>query len=387
MQRITFGQTAANIQQYINLNGFKMDQLQQQLSSGRKLMKPSDDPIGVSNALDLRTTLAQNGQYERNVDSGVAYLGTVDTTLSGNNDLIQHARDLAIQGASDTLTSTDRGYIANEARSVLDQMVAVANTSFRGDYVFSGTNTQLPPYEVRDGSATLTGADVTAGTVGQPLQIVDLNVSDSKDTAAGNANAYNIIPGTFAINGLKEGTDYTVDYVNGTVTFTPPGTAALALVGAGNMHVGFSWVRRNEGDLDGVVNREVSQNQLVQTNTTASDAYGSNRQTSSFAAMIKLLEGLTTNKGATVSQSVGMLDTAVSRNLAAQSANGARMNEYTSAQDRSKTKDIDLTDLQSKIEDVDFSQAITQLSMQQAVYEASLKMGAASIQKTLMDFM
>jgi flagellar hook-associated protein 3 len=232
-KRITFGQMSDGVQQYIFSNQAKVDKLQRQLASGRKLVRPSDDPVGVSNALDLRTALSANAQYQRNVDGGAAYLATMDTTINGNNEFLQRARELGIQGANDTLTAENRGYIAREVRGIFDQMVALSNTTFRGEYVFSGTNTQLPPYEVRNGASRLTAAEVNGGTLGTPIQLVDANVTDSLLTPTGVAPAYHIIPGTFSINGLTENTDYTVDYVNGTVTFQPPGAAALALAGGG----------------------------------------------------------------------------------------------------------------------------------------------------------
>jgi flagellar hook-associated protein 3 FlgL len=102
--------------------------------------------------------------------------------------------------------------------------------------------------------------------------------------------------------------------------------------------------------------------------------------------MISLMDGLFNNESDTIGRSLNLMDSSLSRNLSAQATNGARANQYEIAQSRGGAKAIDLTDLQSKIEDVDFAEAITQLALQQAVYEASLQMGARALQQTLMDF-
>ncbi len=387
--RVTFGQATTDILQEIQLNYAKIMNLQQQLSTGKRINKPSDDPVGAAEDLQVRTQLAQNTQYTRNISDGSAYLATIDTTLNGNNQLIQNTQQLALQGATGTLTALNRASIAQQVRSNLDQMVAVANTTYQGDYVFSGTNTQAPPFTEQDGSAQITAAQLTAGTIGQPIQLVDTKVTDSADSPSGAANAYDVIPGTLSINGLQEGTDYTVDYVKGTITFLPPGTAALAAVGGGNLQVGFSWIRRNEADLDGAINRSVAQNQTAQINTTASDAYGSgsDAQGNTFAAVINLLAGLNNNNSTQIEDSVDPLSAALNRNLAAQAQNGARVNALTAAQNRGATQNTNLTDQQSNLEDVDFAAATSQLALQQSVFTATLQMGAQSIQHTLMDFL
>lgn len=383
--RITFNQMSNNVRQHIYDNYTKLDKTSQQLASGRRITRPSDDPVGVGNALEIRTNLSQLKQYDRNINDGLSYLATVDSVMQGSNNLLHSVRERALQAGNDTLNAENRRQIWEEARVTLDQMVSMANTTFKGEYVFAGTQTSSSPYEIVPGHDNING-QLTALTVGTPIQLVDLDITDAA-TVTGNPNARLIIPGSVSINGYTEGTDYTVDYTRGTITFAAPGATAIAEASTGGFDVNFEWVRRNEKDLDGNIYREVAENTVARLNTTASDVYGSDDQDSAWSSMITLLEGLHLDEGTTIRESIGGIDRALDRQLKAQAQNGARVNQLEATRERSENMSLSLTDLQSQIEDVDFAEAVTQMSMQQAVYDASLQVSARAIQSTLLNFL
>jgi flagellar hook-associated protein 3 FlgL len=384
-QRITFTQMATHVQEHIFENYGRLDKSQQQLASGKRINRPSDDPVAVATDLQIRSNLGQLKQYNRNIDDGLSYMATIDSTLQSGNNLFHHLREKAIQGGSDTLNASNRQDIWQEVRVVFDQMVSLANTTFKGEYVFSGTRTDTPPYEIRDGKETIT-TQLTGGTVNTPIQLTDLQITDA-DTLTGNPNANNLIPGTLSITGYTEGSDYTIDYHNGTITFLPPATTALADAAGVGLEINYSWLRRNEKDIDGAVKREVAENTLARLNTTASDAYGAENETTTWDSMITLLEGLHLNKGATVRESISQMDLSLDRHLASQATNGARTNQFEASKERISNSSLNLTDLQSQIEDVDFAETISKMQMQQAVYEASLQVSAKSIQQSLLNFL
>ena len=221
---------------------------------------------------------------------------------------------------------------------------------------------------------------------GTPMTLIDKSVDDSLDTATRAANPELLIPGTVRVNGLTEGTDYTVDYIKGTITFTSP--AATTAVGAGTADITYEWLRRNEKDLDGVINREIEEGVSARINTTAADLYGSKTEANgAFEAMINLLEGTLNNKPDMVRSSIDGLDSALRRQLGAQSANGARVLRLESTQGRNDERLVYTTKLQSDVEDVDFAKAISEFNLQKTVYEASLKMGAQALSKSLVDFL
>ncbi len=394
--RVSFNEISTRILDRIFTNYSKLENIQTQLATGKKLDKASDNPVGAAQSMELRSEIDQFKSFQRNVDDGLAYLGTVDSTLRTSTDIYQNMRERAIQASNDTNSGESRYYIGQEVRGMFDQMVALSNTSFKGEYIFSGNNTQVPPFEIRNGSSHIVNAPavpsgdmaLTGALIGTPIRIIDKNVDDSKDMATSDANAYQLIPGTVKVNGFTEGTDYTVDYVGGTITFLAPGAAALAATGAGpGIDMTYDWLRRNEKDLDGIANREIEEGVGARINTTASEIYGTNQEKNAWAAMIKLMEGTINNKPDKVRESISEIDVAMKRQLSAQSTNGSRVIRFDSTQLRNDERIVYTNELQSNVEDVDFAQAITEFNTQQAVYDASLKIGARAMQNTLVNFL
>lgn len=390
--RISFTQISSRILDRIFANYGKLEGIQEQLATGKKINKASDNPVNASQSMQLRSELDQFGSFQRNINDGLAYLGTVDSTLSTATNLYQSLRENAIQASNDTNSAESRFYIGQEVRGMFDQMVALSNTAFKGEYVFSGTNSQVAPYEMRNGASNVVnGAGALTGDmnylgVGTPMDLIDKNVTDSKDTITSNANPLLVVPGTVRVNGLQEGTDYTMDYIKGQITFNS--AAATAAVASGTATITYSWLRRNEKDLDGTINREIEEGVKAKINTTATDVYGSKTDPNgAWEAMINLMEGTMNNKPDKIRTSLDQLDISMKRQLTAQSANGARVNRFENTQGRNDDRTVYTTKLQSETEDVDFAQAISDFNLQQAVYDASLKMGARAMQSTLGDFL
>jgi flagellar hook-associated protein 3 FlgL len=100
-----------------------------------------------------------------------------------------------------------------------------------------------------------------------------------------------------------------------------------------------------------------------------------------------LLDGTLNNKADKIRGSLEKVDSSIRRNLTAQSSNGARVLRFESTQSRNSERQVYTTQLQSDVEDVDFAQAVSDFNLQQAVYDASLKMGAKALQNTLVNFL
>ncbi|HEX5124178.1 MAG TPA: flagellar hook-associated protein FlgL, partial [Rhodanobacteraceae bacterium] len=131
---------------------------QLEVSTGRRILSPSDDPAGASRALGLTHASAQNDQYQRNIDSANSRLGNEDQTLSSVSDLLDRVRTLALEGQNGTLDSGDRKNIATEIRQRLSQLVALANTKdANGEYIFAGNATKTQPFVQGAGGVTYAG--------------------------------------------------------------------------------------------------------------------------------------------------------------------------------------------------------------------------------------
>jgi flagellar hook-associated protein 3 FlgL len=153
----------------------RLGSLQAEISSGRRIMKPSDDPSGVDSAMLLRSQTRSATQAGRNAADGVAWLGAADTALSGMMSSLQHARDLTVQGSSTGSNDpTSLAAIAGEIDQLRTSLIGDANTTYLGRPVFGGTTAGSRAY---DSTGTYVGdGGSVKRSVGDGVQIqVDTN--------------------------------------------------------------------------------------------------------------------------------------------------------------------------------------------------------------------
>lgn len=127
--------TLANLQ----LNLSRMADLQARLSSGKNIGKPSDDPAGTAQTLQLRAERRAAEQAARNADDANSWLTVVDSALQTSVTTLRKARDLVVQGAT-SMGPTAREAIAVELEGLRDALLAQANTTYLGRSVFAGTS-------------------------------------------------------------------------------------------------------------------------------------------------------------------------------------------------------------------------------------------------------
>jgi flagellar hook-associated protein 3 FlgL len=120
----------------------------QEVSSGLRVSKPSDDPDEVSSILQLYARLARNTQIKSNLIRVQAEVGTASETLATATKIIDRARVLLSQGAGTNQTTESRATLAVEVQSLLEELVTASRTIAEGRYVFSGDQNQDPSYEV-----------------------------------------------------------------------------------------------------------------------------------------------------------------------------------------------------------------------------------------------
>ena len=388
MTRITYGMISTDVQAGIQINGVKLDDLMTKLSTGKLLNQPSDDSVGVSKALKLHSQTSRQDQYQRNMQDGQAWLATSETALSSGNDVLQRANELAIQGANGTYSATERLYLRGEVRVLADQMLSIASTSLKGEFIFSGTQTDTPPYAIESGKDAifaLPNANGTSlGAVPATVQLYDTSRRDSS-TPTGNPGARDVLPGTLSIPGLAEGTDYTVEYKTGKVTFLT--AAATTLAATTGIQASFDSIRRSEKDMTGAVNREVQRDTTVAVNVNPDQAFGSTAQSSTFDSLIDLMQGLHVNSASQVQASMTGVGDSLQRLLSAQTSAGSRSNRVNLTLTQNRSDYLSLQEQTSMIEDVDFAKTISDFQTRQQVYQASMQVGAKIIQPSLLNFL
>ncbi|RKX45923.1 MAG: flagellar hook-associated protein 3 [Thermotogae bacterium] len=119
--------------------------LQNQMSSGKKVEYPSDDPVVALRASDMASKLRQFEQYRRNAEMANNYLGSFDSAVQEYISLLHRVKELVVKGASGTLSDADRMAIVTELREIQEHIVTIANTQVAGRYIFSGTSSDVPP--------------------------------------------------------------------------------------------------------------------------------------------------------------------------------------------------------------------------------------------------
>lgn len=148
--RVTNKMIGNNLAYNIQVNMQKLARTQQEMSTGKRVLRPSDDPLVISRLLSIQGALESNNQYVRNIDDGLSYLYAADTALGSAGDLLHDAHELAVQGANGTLNEEDMSYIARQVDKMIDNMINLANTDLGGKYIFAGKLNNLPPF-TRDG--------------------------------------------------------------------------------------------------------------------------------------------------------------------------------------------------------------------------------------------
>ena len=120
-------------------NQARLSRTQNELATGRRILSPSDDPSGATKSLDLKRYLASNEQFGRNIGTARARLEQQESALASATDLLQRARELAVQGNTATTGPAARAGLAEEVDQLVSQLLALANTrDSNGEYLFGG---------------------------------------------------------------------------------------------------------------------------------------------------------------------------------------------------------------------------------------------------------
>lgn len=143
----------------IILNGLQVtkqqeDQALQEVSTGQKLNSLSDDPAAVADLVDLRMQSDSNSQYLQNISSLTGSFNVADSALSSVVEALTSAQTLGVEGAGGTLNSSDLQALAQQVQGIQQEVLGLANTTYNGEYLFSGTATTTEPYTADSSAAS-----------------------------------------------------------------------------------------------------------------------------------------------------------------------------------------------------------------------------------------
>ncbi len=180
----------------------ELSRTQLQVSTGQRIINPSDDPLGTQRIMELDASLERIGQFRENGELARVRLSLEDNALASATEIMQRARELVVQGSNDTQTAQSRGLIATEIRQLADSLMEAANSqNGQGEYLFSGFRSHSEPF-----SQTSAGI-VYNGDQGQR----QLRVSESQQVADGDpgSRVFMEVPtgnGTFSVAAVTTNT-------------------------------------------------------------------------------------------------------------------------------------------------------------------------------------
>jgi flagellar hook-associated protein 3 FlgL len=144
--RITSGMISRSTLRTIEANQTRTEDLQNQITSGSRMTRPSDDPIGAARALSLQDGLTQSQQYLKNIDQALSFINTTDSALDSVTQALSRARELGVQAGNGTLSGSDRAAIQSEVEQLQAHVLDLAGSKYGPYYLFSGTASSQPGY-------------------------------------------------------------------------------------------------------------------------------------------------------------------------------------------------------------------------------------------------
>jgi flagellar hook-associated protein 3 FlgL len=164
--RITGAMLTGSTLNDINSALSKLERSAQELSSGRTILEPSDNPYGASRALDLQSQLDGLDSYTASVKDGVSWTNAAGGAMANMSEVVQRVRELVLEASNGTNNAGDLKNIATVVTQLTETIKQDANTQYAGQYVFSGTQTSTAAYAMGAGDEFQGNTSLVARTIG-----------------------------------------------------------------------------------------------------------------------------------------------------------------------------------------------------------------------------
>src|SRR6267142_3037334 len=177
----------------LNINNRDQQQVLLELSSGKRVNVPSDDPAANATAMNIQLQQDQTDQFTQNISSVQGQLQMADSTLSSTITFLTQAITLGTQAGNSTLSPSNRADISGQIQAVATQIMALANTSYQGAYIFAGTASNAPPYVTNPASPN--GVTYNGNTATNQVEIaqgekIDINLPGPQIFTNGGADVF-----------------------------------------------------------------------------------------------------------------------------------------------------------------------------------------------------
>ncbi len=394
---------------------FKLAEIQEQIATGKRLNRPSDDPTGATQVLRLEQAMATTEQYQRNADFARNRLTLEEATLKNVQDSLLRVREIAVQGANSTLSDTDRFALAQEVRERLEELVGLANTrDANQEYLFSGYQVNTQPFtQNSDGTYVYSGDNgVRALQISSGRQMRDSDSGDAIFMNLKNGNGSFQVVADVANTGetiINHGQvidpltynstlqDYTVTFVtngNGNVGYNVVGSVDGQIVPAPPLdatldapdYLSGATIQFN-GIETGFSGTPLAGDSFTITSSTNESVF------SSVEKLVTALEMPTASVGVSeaealnlINQSLVEIDNAFENITQVRTSVGARLKTIDDQDNVNEAYKIELQATLSEIRDVDIAEAAVELQSRLVSLEAAQQSYARIQGLNLFDF-
>lgn len=434
--RITNNMMISNMNRNLQQNIRKLDKTQMQYNTGKRIHKPSDDPVGITRSLKIRADISELAQFKKNVEDATSWLENTEQAVVNNSEALKRLRDLMVQGANGVLTSEETKKIQSEVAEIKKQIINVANTTYSGNYIFSGKNTDKKllgtdgSYEVdmaqfldpsivdhRINYEVGIGEYIPINTVGASLfEAADLTMNVQLPKVDGESKGIEFLGAKIKVTANSTNPadpdapmEYDLD-----INIAGVGSKTYNALSDGDaiykkIQETFSGIDDpTKFDKDAVLDASVTpteawnkllidrnipadiNNLTFATHENSGKAVGIVAKPQK-AGLINLIERIEKNliegNYEQVSDLLGPLDRFLDKSLIVRGDIGSKINRTELILNRIEDDTINLRALQSKLEDADVGETAIRLMNEENVYRASLAVGARIIQPTLLDFL
>ncbi len=371
----------------------KLSKVQQQVATGKKITKPSDDPVAASKIIKLNDVLNNINQFKSNIESARAQLTVEEGILASVGDAYHRIRELAIQANNDSQTNETRAFIAQEMEQLQDELVGLANSSnSNGEYIFSGNKAAFKPFSRNtEGGVDYNGDDGQRFTQIGPQRQIAINDSGSdvfREIRDGNGKFSVLESPTNQGDGVIDPGVATGNYTSGTyaivfdrqVSIDPKEPLTYSVVDAqGNVVVPPGQIYHSDQNISfaGIQT-------FIRGNPAAGDFFviRPSFHQDVFTTMQKYIDELRAGQGSPsqhallhnhTNRLLNGIDQALGRVLEIRANVGARLNAMQSQESINDTLSIQVKEILSGVEDLDYSEAVSRLNLKLTGLQASQK--------------
>ncbi len=371
----------------------KLTRTQKQVATGKRIFKPSEDPIGAARVVDLKANLQVNAQFQKNIDAARARLGIEESVLSNTTETLQRIRELAVAANNASQTNETRDFISEEVEQLLEEILDMANTTDgSGEFLFAGAKVNFRPFvNNENGEYVYQGDDTQRSLQIGPKRIIETTDSGTfvfRSIKDGNTEFTSFESETNTGSGIIDPGSRTGSYDGGTyaivfdkkesidplepITYKVINSKNEEIIPAGTVYVDGADIEFNgvrvaiEGEpaaKDFFVIRPSENQDIFTTVNNFVNALRKPRGTPS------QLAGLHNE----INRTLLAIDNSLGRVLEVRSHIGARMQALDAQESINEDYNLQIKETLSSIEDLDYAKAVSELNLKLTGLQASQK--------------